>query len=65
MSPMPGRLADYLSHIVDAIQRIESYVEGMHEFDFFASQISCVSNAQRDCSWLFQGRFRDRVENRF
>lgn len=39
MTRHPQRLADYLSHILEAIERIRGYVLGMDEAAFKASQL--------------------------
>lgn len=39
MSRDPGRLADYLSHIVQAIERIERYTAEMDEVGFLESDL--------------------------
>ncbi len=39
MSRDPQRLPDYLGHILEAIERIHSYVEDVDEVDFLSSKI--------------------------
>ena len=39
MSRDPQRLADYLGHILEAIERIHSYVEDVDEVGFLSSKI--------------------------
>ena len=39
MSRDPQRLPDYLGHILEAIERIQSYVEGVDEVGFLSSKI--------------------------
>lgn len=39
MSRDPQRLPDYLGHILEAIERIDSYVDGVDEAGFLSSKI--------------------------
>jgi uncharacterized protein with HEPN domain len=38
MIPEPMLVPDYLRHVLDAIQRIRTYVEGISEKDFYSDQ---------------------------
>jgi uncharacterized protein with HEPN domain len=39
MSHEPRRLADYLGHILEAIDRVQRYTEGMEADQFLRSEI--------------------------
>ena len=39
MNPDSSRVADYLRHVLEAIERIRKYTSGMNEEDFYSSQL--------------------------